>query len=61
MKRDIWPGRRLYGYAADVRLPCVNGTEDMRLSIVNVEVSPQLVTEISCGVGHDVNRTLVAY
>jgi len=61
MKRDIWPGRQLYGYATVVRLPRVKGTEDMRPSIVNVEVSPQLVIEISCGVGHDVNRTFVAY
>lgn len=46
---------------ADVWLPCVKGTEDMRPSIVNVEVSPQLVIEISWEVGHDVNRKLVAY
>jgi len=39
MKRDIWPGRQLYGYVADVWLPCIKGTEDMRPSIVNVEAS----------------------
>ena len=61
MKRDIWPGRQLYEYAADVRLPCVKGTKDMRPSIVNAKVSSQLDLEVTCEAGRDVNTVLAAY
>lgn len=60
MKRVIWAGRQLYEYAADVRLPCVRGTDDMRPSIsVNVKVSSRLDLEVAYEAGHEVNRVIL--
>lgn len=52
---DIWAGRRFYENAVDFRLPCVKGTEDMRPSIVNGQVSPRPDSEVAWVAGHEVN------
>jgi len=51
-------GRQLYGCAADVRLPCAKGTDGMRPSIVNAQVSPRLDLEVACVAGHEVNTVI---
>lgn len=61
MKRDIRRERQLYEYPADIRLPCVKGTDGMRPSIVDAKVSPRLDLEVVCEAGHEVNRVSVAH